>query len=322
MNPIPRQRPPLRGPPDDQHERWNEYIRDLERVAGGQFSQNHDPDGRLPEDVFVDYYNYLTLALDPLLENYLISDAAGGPWDNRSHPIERFMILLSDAPRFVEQHNMRRHLDELRSKLDIVVNSQFRGIELRISYHVYRMTDALKMSMPSLTEVWNDTRSDIVLPNIVDFSTHYGEFLELEKMIPLDEFDRRFLISRSKNLLRNAFQDLRLPLDFLNIPSDFFTKDGTPTYVEFPATSDEFKNGHDGRPGLLSVKEKLGGRLTGDERRDVHLARVPAPPPPPAGHAPPAGPRAYDMTIDNIRADLRDLEVDAMLRAGLSSTLR
>ncbi|RYP51542.1 hypothetical protein DL768_003137 [Monosporascus sp. mg162] len=131
------------------------------------------------------------------------------------------------------------------------------------------MTFMLHECDPGPHQAWNNNGD---LESNEAFEDIFKEFLELADEPRENNDTRRHFIRQSQALLERAFDSLRLSKLLAEVPEGLFDEKATPTYVDFPPNSAEFSYGRNGRPGLLSVKSKLGGKLTPNEQAGVQEA--------------------------------------------------
>ncbi|KAK5634838.1 hypothetical protein RRF57_010551 [Xylaria bambusicola] len=137
--------------------------------------------------------------------------------------------------------------------------------------YALRMNTELEGIRPPPRAAWNEDATDFKPSE--EFEGVFEDFGKLEKDPHNRQQRYEFYATRSARLLQSALHALRLPEYFMDPEEEtFFANETRPTYVEYPYGSEEFLYGTGSRPGILSVKMKLGAPLTKDEQSKVDKA--------------------------------------------------
>ncbi|KAI1813412.1 hypothetical protein GGS20DRAFT_586515 [Poronia punctata] len=137
-----------------------------------------------------------------------------------------------------------------------------------IGSHLASMAIGLIDHEPPIREVWLEDGSD--LKSDPDFDIAYEEFLALDDRIPRNRQGQIELYARMSWIqLNHALRALHIPEHLAEPDDGFFNSNIRPTYVDYPCDSAEFLNGRGEHPGVLGLKEMLGGPLTAAESESV-----------------------------------------------------
>ncbi|KAI1419939.1 hypothetical protein F5Y12DRAFT_720130 [Xylaria sp. FL1777] len=126
--------------------------------------------------------------------------------------------------------------------------------------HIVKMASQLNRIRPPPRGAWNADGSDLN-PND-EFEEIFEEFSRLEKDPENKQMQHELYAIGSYRLLRSALRALHLPEEYANPGEEFFYNKTRPSYVEYPYGSDEFFYGKGRRPGVISIKSRLGSPLT------------------------------------------------------------
>ncbi|KAI1077125.1 hypothetical protein F5B20DRAFT_593157 [Whalleya microplaca] len=216
--------------------------------------------------------------------------------------------LLGQSLEFAKEagDSLKASVPALREHLNKLTNAPFISLAKEITEHILGMYSLIDEHISGAEQVWSG--GDIT--STKEFEDTTKEFQSLTRWKAEHDSTRRTLIARSHSLLQQALESLGLNSNLVQVPTTLFDSEKRPTYVDYPCGSDEFLYGLGRRPGVLSLKEQLGGTLTDDEKAQIHEAsnrQAPAP----AAIAPVL--QSYTMNIDNVEADFEDLYNDAQI---------
>ncbi|RYP61704.1 hypothetical protein DL769_007593 [Monosporascus sp. CRB-8-3] len=308
-------RPPRDATPEDRHQHWLDVVDSLEQTHATQFRPERE--GRpytTSAQIFADWYANLIEALDGIFREEAEDDAVNVE-DPEVNPRARAVSLLTQCMEFMNKNGDRlgESFFEIRRHHERLNRAPFTSLDKRIFEHLVAMTFMLHECDPGPHQAWNngDLESNEAFEGI------FKEFLELADEPRGNNGTRRHFIRHSQALLERAFDSLRLSKLLAEVPEDLFDERATPTYIDFPPNSAEFFYGKSGRPGLLSVKSRLGGELSPDEQARVQEASK-------KRDAPAAGERrrkkkarranGYTMTLANADDDITLIQTLVGLR--------
>ncbi|KAI1129944.1 hypothetical protein F5Y10DRAFT_290382 [Nemania abortiva] len=158
-------------------------------------------------------------------------------------------------------------------------------------------------------EAWTADGSD--LKSNPEFDRVFERFYSLDERRRVTREDYKSYVRDSWRQLYEACRALHIP--GTDLPSEqLFNNDTLPTYVDHSCGSKEFLYGKGSRPGILSLKSRLGAPLLVEEEkgiRDASKKRV-------AGQSSKGAKRArtsggYSLTIVNATADIEDVLRDS-----------
>ncbi|KAI1357785.1 hypothetical protein F5Y08DRAFT_346369 [Xylaria arbuscula] len=215
-----------------------EAIRTLRRISEEQWKEPSDPVLKLHLELLFKR----TVALLPLSIEY--AKEAG----NNLRPVHK--ALLSNV-------------QELGERRDVTGTNG-------LAIHIIRMYKHLDDIWPPAREAWVDSGLD--LKPDAEFDNIYEEFCRLYKEQRHSQGDYERYARQSSRLLEKALEALHLPESQLDLDDSFFKNETRPTYVSFPCNSKEFLYGIGKRPGILSIKARLGGPLTADQQSSLESA--------------------------------------------------
>ncbi|KAJ3569372.1 hypothetical protein NPX13_g6109 [Xylaria arbuscula] len=215
-----------------------EAIRTLRRISEEQWKENSDPVLKLHLELLFKR----TVALLPLSIEYA-KEAR-----NNLRPVHK--ALLSNVQELGERHDV----------------TGTNGLAI----HIIRMYKQLDDIWPPAREAWVDSGLD--LKPDAEFDNIYEDFCLLYREQRHSQGDHERYARQSSRLLVKALEALHLPESQLDLDDSFFKNETRPTYVSFPCNSKEFLYGIGKRPGILSVKARLGGPLTADQQSSLESA--------------------------------------------------
>ncbi|KAI0452835.1 hypothetical protein F5B21DRAFT_320054 [Xylaria acuta] len=136
-----------------------------------------------------------------------------------------------------------------------------------LNMHQIKMGNQLMEIRPPNRAAWMKDGKDLK-PNS-EFDRIYEDFCQLKRDTRIAQTSHEMYATGSWQLLQSAFQALHLPVIEILPDDDFFDNDVRWTFVDYPYGSDEFLYGINGRPGMLALKNKIGGILTNSEREKM-----------------------------------------------------
>ncbi|KAI0969476.1 hypothetical protein F4678DRAFT_473710 [Xylaria arbuscula] len=183
-----------------------------------------------------------------------------------------------------------------------------------LAIHVIKMLKQLQDIRPPAGGAWTVDGTD--LKPDAEFDLIFEEFCDLDNQKRKFQGDHERFARNSWRLLQGACEALHLTEGETQPSDDFFNNDTRPTYVEFSCKSKEFLYGKEGRPGILSVKAKLGAPLTTDQQNKIRMAtkkrraRLSLQD---SQEAPTHTTKNYSMKLVNAVADIQDVLRDSQL---------
>ncbi|RYP71760.1 hypothetical protein DL770_008078 [Monosporascus sp. CRB-9-2] len=308
-------RPARDATPEARHQHWLDVVDSLEQTHATQFlPEPEDRPYTTSAQVFADWYANLIEALDGIFREEAEDDAVKVE-DPDVDPRARAIFLLTRCMGFMNENGdgLGESFFEIRRHHERLNRAPFTSLDKRIFEHLVAMTFMLHECDPGPHQAWNDGD----LESNEAFEDIFKEFLELADEPRENNDARRHFIRQSQALLENAFDSLRISKLLAEVPEDLFDEKATPTYIDFAPSSAEFSYGRNGRPGLLSVKSKLGGELTPNEQARMQEASK-------KRDAPAAGERGwrkrarrangYTMTLANADGDITLIQTLVGLR--------
>ncbi|KAI0440124.1 hypothetical protein F4803DRAFT_491153 [Xylaria telfairii] len=139
-----------------------------------------------------------------------------------------------------------------------------------LNMHQIKMANQLSKIQPPNRAAWVKDGKD--LKSDSEFDRVYQDFCDLKRDTGSSQTRHEMYASKSWKLLESAIQALHLPVGDVYPDEDFFDNDARWTFVDYPSGSDEFLYGKNGRPGMLVLKNKLGGILTRSERDKMNAS--------------------------------------------------
>ncbi|RYP17582.1 hypothetical protein DL767_009985 [Monosporascus sp. MG133] len=280
-------RPAKDATPEARHQHWLDVVDSLEHTHATQFlPEREDRPYTTSAQVFADWYANLIKALDGIFREETEDDAVKVE-DPDVDPRARAVFLLTQCMELMNENGDRlgESFFEIRRHHERLNRAPFTSLDKRIFEHLVAMTFMLHECDPGPHQAWNngDLESNEAFENI------FKEFLELADELRENNDTRRHFIRQSQALLERAFDSLRL--------SKLLARNG--------------------RPGILSVKSKLGGELAPNEQAGVQEASK-------KRDAPAAGERrrrkrarranGYTMTLANAEEDITLIQTLVGLR--------
>ncbi|KAI2624543.1 hypothetical protein GGS26DRAFT_600133 [Hypomontagnella submonticulosa] len=204
-----------------------------------------------------------------------------------------------------------------------------------VQTHIQKMAVILARHAPGAAQAWVDDQCKA--HSAEAFRSAFERFSKLPNRIDLhDDAGYRRLVLQSQGYLRRALRAAHLPVATMGIHDGLFSNSRRPTYIDFSCTSDQYLYGLAERPGVLSLRQKLGGKISPQQQYQITKARkiaapeipvvVPAKRPAPRGSAqPPArkkiranipgipGIPGYSMTLADVNADIDYLYYEARI---------
>ncbi|KAI1752116.1 hypothetical protein F4782DRAFT_156258 [Xylaria castorea] len=136
-----------------------------------------------------------------------------------------------------------------------------------LTMHQIKMGNQLTEIRPPNRAAWMKDGKDLKPDS--EFDRIYQEFCDLKKDQRIAQTRHEMYATRSWQLLQSAFQALHIPGIEIRPSDSFFNNDARWTFVDYPYGSHEFLYGKNGRPGMLALKDKIGGILTNTERKQL-----------------------------------------------------
>ncbi|KAI2632258.1 hypothetical protein GGR54DRAFT_582840 [Hypoxylon sp. NC1633] len=227
---------------------------------------------------------------------------------------ERVLVMLGRFHDYVRNNietltQYRDFAHKIRVRTMTLSRQPFITFDTRMRDHIRDMFRIARENETRLEDVWQGT--DLI--NHSRFRTAFDEFMELTEKIKLeDDYAHWRLMFHSQDILHDAFAGLHIPSAAFSIRADLFNDRRRPTYIDYSCQSREYLYGHGDRPGVLYLKETLGGPITEEEREGMDAAkRQGKKRPAPADEPQPAPVVGYTMTLDNAEADIDDVYSDA-----------
>ncbi|KAI1091458.1 hypothetical protein F5B19DRAFT_458442 [Rostrohypoxylon terebratum] len=192
----------------------------------------------------------------------------------------------------------------------------------RFRRHIRAMTENIVEIDPPREFVWS--AGDII--HRPEFEQAFEQFNNLKAERMKDDEQIRWFVFQSLRILKKAFESINLPYAIYSLPNVYCWEDELPTYLNYPWNSNKGRFGEGTRPGIVQLKELLGGPLSVEEKRGLRRARespkkrareddpqTPTRPPKiPKIPKTPKTPRVilagnYSMTMKNVDADLGNI---------------
>ncbi|KAI1406940.1 hypothetical protein F5Y13DRAFT_207138 [Hypoxylon sp. FL1857] len=207
---------------------------------------------------------------------------------------------------------------KLWNRINDLATKPFGAFDLNIRRHVYRMTLLAMELEPPYSSFWKDGD----LTDHKRFREEYQNFLNISDEYLYDDVERRNWVLETQRRVEKAIVALRLVTATIKSQVNWTDDTTRPTYVDYPCTSDEYLYGEGKRPGVLSLKLRLGGSVTPEEREKMNEAKAkkspnkrPASeskePEPEPKTKKPRHPTSYTMTMENVDADIDEIYNDA-----------
>ncbi|TRX94146.1 hypothetical protein FHL15_004914 [Xylaria flabelliformis] len=178
---------------------------------------------------------------------------------------KRVMILLDRAAGYV--NHMREMFTPVHKellKLVLRINKTSGISNDGLTEHQIEMGNLLMKIRPDNEEAWEDDGQD--LKRNRKFERIYKEFCNLKRDVRIARTRHELYAMRSWQLLQSAFRELEIPVIEITPHDNFFDNDIRWTCVDYPYGSHEYLYGKDGRPGMVGLKDQLGGDSTEAER--------------------------------------------------------
>ncbi|KAI1739106.1 hypothetical protein F4680DRAFT_422870 [Xylaria scruposa] len=179
---------------------------------------------------------------------------------------QRVMKLLSTAVRhvyFVREKLTPVHKELL--KLVLRINNTPDINNDGLTRHQIEMGDRLTKIRPPAEEAWTDDGQNLLHNH--EFNRKYKEFCNLKRDARIAQTRHEMYATRSWQLLQSAFRELDIPVIKIYPTGDFFDNDTRWTFLDYPYGSHEYLYGKGRRPGMIALKEVLGGTATDAETK-------------------------------------------------------
>ncbi|KAL7624224.1 hypothetical protein AAE478_005783 [Parahypoxylon ruwenzoriense] len=312
--------------PEIRFDHWSDQVEQIETSISNGFSDHETIGMHTIPPYFLTIYSRIRVLLRGISAELAKDDSVK---ENVNALLDRAVDLLGRCYEYFQENSatligFESFYVKIWSHIDALSREPFVSFRREIQTHILRMTSLAADVAPGAAAAWHG--DDIRNHN--RFQRAFTEFMELghgPSFQPRDDQDVRYLIVRSRRLVHEALLGLRLPLSLARIPDGLFNDNTRPTYVDFSCHSDEYLYGLGERPGVLSLKLKLGGQVTAEqdsrieEARGIHPENGIKRPASPNQADPPAAKRAraewgYTMTMDNVDADIEDCYSDAQYK--------
>ncbi|KAI1381583.1 hypothetical protein F4677DRAFT_403507 [Hypoxylon crocopeplum] len=302
--------------------RWAEQLDQIEAAFADDFGDYEASGSKSLARFVVSLYTRLTDTLrlisrelhkaDTEKENTLFDRGVG--------MLKRFYDYIRENSEYLITD--RKFLYKLRDSVLDLAGQPWISFRIDIRNHIRKMNVLTGDLEPPVQSAWDG--DDLIYHK--RFQRVYEKFIGLDEAARNTDEDCWRLMFRSQQCLIEAFGGLRIPLAVIKLQAyDLFDEKKRPTYIDFSCTSDEFLYGHLGRPGVLDLREKLGGPINEDQKATMERAKRPEShslpqrrrPASPSRAEPPAQKRArtdpgYKMTMEDVDADIRDIYSDAV----------
>ncbi|KAI0186335.1 hypothetical protein EV127DRAFT_439091 [Xylaria flabelliformis] len=253
------------APPKGPSERLKDLtdrVEDLEAVYKTKIGgKNPTRDERL----FLQIYKKTIHAMELIRAKSSEDDADPELKPDLDRLFKRVMGLLSRAAAFVNNEReiftpIHKKLLKLVLRMNKTPDANSDGV---LRYQI-EMGNILMKFRPEYEEAWKDDGQD--LKRNRKFERRYKEFCNLERDTQIAQTRHEFYAMRSWQLLQDAFRESEIPVIEIMPFDNFFDNDIRWTFVDYPYGSHEYLYGKDGRPGMVGLKEQLGGHSTNRER--------------------------------------------------------
>ncbi|TGJ82743.1 hypothetical protein E0Z10_g6020 [Xylaria hypoxylon] len=244
----------------------------LEEAFATEFSQWDKLNLSTPAHLFQVSYAKVIRILQLVTEEEWKQDADPELKPDLRDIFKRGVNLLSKSFEYVKKADVS--LDSIHKLLlsDVRRLCERRDITGRngLGVHVIRMFNRLYDIWPPAREAWTAGGSD--LKPDAEFDRIFDEFYDLDNQSRKMQGDYESYARISWDLLQDACRALHIPESQTSPGDDFFHNNTRPTYVDYPCNSKEFVYGKGDRPGILSVKSRLGAPLNIDQQKNIKNA--------------------------------------------------
>ncbi|KAI0454129.1 hypothetical protein F5B21DRAFT_257661 [Xylaria acuta] len=176
--------------------------------------------------------------------------------------------------------------------------------------HLMKTSSLLADIRPPARDAWTEDGSDLKPDE--EFDAVFQRFRDLNKQPRRTQDDYELYARQSWILLLDGCRALHIPEIQADPGNDLFDNETRPTYVDYPQHSKECLYGRGKRPGILTVKSKLGGPLLEKQAKGISKAKKRGAEPAAQGaNKRPRNESGYSMTIVNATADLEDVVRDS-----------
>ncbi|KAI8624226.1 hypothetical protein F5Y19DRAFT_324264 [Xylariaceae sp. FL1651] len=254
--------------PQERFDNLTEAVDRLEDAFAEEFTNWGQMNQPNPETYFWATYSDIILALEHISTEKYKKDAVPG----LQALFDRAVGLLRISLEYAQKADVRlrpRHkslleaVTRLGKRADITASND-------LGLHVGRMNRFLRHIRPPPREAWTEDGTDLKPDN--EFNRIYEEFCSSDEKPHKGPEDHEYYILYSYRLLQSACVALHIPPVHALIPKGFFENDTRPTWVDYSCRSKEFLYGQGNRPGILSLKSRLGGPLTAKQERNLNRA--------------------------------------------------
>lgn len=256
------------NPPKTPRERLEDLtgrVQNIEAAFQVQFAQWSKKDLRNAAEHFLWAYTETIHAMELIrAENYK-ADVDPSLAPDLASLFQRVIKLLHEAVEYVKVAKQKLtpvHKGLLNNVLRINNTHDINNDGLNM--HQIKMGNQLSKIRPPNRAAWTKDGKDLKPDS--EFDRVYQDFCDLKRDTGSSQTRHEMYATRSWKLLESGFLALHLPVGEVYPDEDFFDNDARWTFVDYPYGSDEFLYGKNGRPGMLVLKDKIGGILTKSER--------------------------------------------------------
>ncbi|KAI1388625.1 uncharacterized protein F4822DRAFT_443505 [Hypoxylon trugodes] len=193
---------------------------------------------------------------------------------------------------------------KLWKRIDKLSKQPCVSLHPNILTHIIRMTKLAEGLIAATEQLWT------VEGDLYDrkaFRAAYEKFRKLDQNHSKDDVSFRDFALESQQILHEAYLGLRMPLAQNAIRFNPFDDNKLPMYIDASCKSDAYIRGSGERPGVLSLKQKLGGPVPtkeekGSKKRGLSDDEDETPAPKRSRQV-----YGYTMTMDNVDADIEDI---------------
>ncbi|OTA53271.1 hypothetical protein K449DRAFT_440110 [Hypoxylon sp. EC38] len=296
-------------------EAWTKAIDQIETAAENGFGDFEESSFPSLGAYYVSLYTILKNTMGEISNEFYKGDKA-----NEKALFKRAVGLLDKFYEYAQESRQvlmgtKNFHYKLWIRLDDFGHQPWSSYDTAIQKHVYRMAVLSTELQPPFEQAWEN--GDLI--NHKRFQTAYENFLKLDDKNAYDDVERRNFVFMSQQQVEQALIGLRLLTASSKVRVNWTDNKTRPAYVEFPYGSNEYLYGIGDRPGVLSLKLKLGGEVTREEREIMKKAAEKPRKRPATVRIQQRGKRprpewGITMTMANVDADIEDIYCDANFR--------
>ncbi len=253
--------------PQERFDHLTAVVGDLETGFSTNFTESDKKKHANAEEYFLSTYSGIVDVLRLIEGEKWKDDVDQNLKDDLNKLFTRVLALLPMSVEYVRNSGTRLtrvHKGLLEAMFRLSKRADCTADGLLV--HIVKMDSQLGKIRPHPREAWNADASD--LNSSAEFEGIFREFGRLEKDPENKQVQHAIYAAGSYHLLQSALRSLHLPEEYAYPEKDIFSKETRPTYVEYPYGSNEFFYGKGSRPGILSVKSKLGSPFTPAQKTD------------------------------------------------------